>query len=41
VERRWTTSVALGEDGEIDYSGGDDSTIGSHSGNTLRSEDTV
>ncbi|KAK0622911.1 S-adenosyl-L-methionine-dependent methyltransferase [Immersiella caudata] len=41
VAARWTTAVALGENGEVDYSGGDDSTIGSRSGRTLRSEDTM
>jgi hypothetical protein len=40
VPPRWTTAVALTEDGEVDYSGGDDSTVGS-SRLTLRSESTV
>ena len=42
VALRWTTALALAEGGSInDYSGGDDSTIGSRSGTTFRSEDTV
>ncbi|KAK5663945.1 hypothetical protein OQA88_157 [Cercophora sp. LCS_1] len=39
---QWTSAKALNENGDIEgYSGGDDSTIGSRSANTLRSEGTI
>ena len=42
MPRQWNTAKSLNENGEInDYSGGDDSTIGSQSGRTLRSDEAV